>query len=177
MMSAIAVRCSCCSRSWARRSPSRSGLASGAVIIAFDMPRPRSSPSASSIRSIRRRCSPCRCSSSPPRSSTGRDHRAAVRLHPDDRRPHSRRPGLCDGDDAPRVLGRLRRGARRHRRARAHPDQHDAQAGLRDEFSAGICMAASTLGPIFPPSIPLVIFAMAAEISPVKLLLAGTFRR
>ena len=46
--------------------------------------------------------------------------------------------------------------------------------GYRDEFSAGICMAASTLGPIFPPSIPLVIFAMAAEVSPVKLLLAGT---
>lgn len=46
--------------------------------------------------------------------------------------------------------------------------------GYRDEFSAGICMAASTLGPIFPPSIPLVIFAMAAEVSPVKLLIAGT---
>jgi TRAP-type C4-dicarboxylate transport system permease large subunit len=34
-------------------------------------------------------------------------------------------------------------------------------------------MAAATLGPIFPPSIPLVIFAMAAEISPVKVLIAG----
>jgi tripartite ATP-independent transporter DctM subunit len=45
--------------------------------------------------------------------------------------------------------------------------------GYDDEFSAGICMAAATLGPIFPPSIPLVIFAMAAEISPVKILLAG----
>lgn len=48
------------------------------------------------------------------------------------------------------------------------------QQGYKDEFSAGICMAASTLGPIFPPSIPLVIFAMAAEVSPVKLLIAGT---
>ena len=47
------------------------------------------------------------------------------------------------------------------------------EQGYDDEFSAGICMAASTLGPIFPPSIPLVIFAMAAEISPVKLLIAG----
>ena len=47
------------------------------------------------------------------------------------------------------------------------------EQGYKDEFSAGICMAAATLGPIFPPSIPLVIFAMAAEISPVKLLLAG----
>src|SRR5262249_24504895 len=46
--------------------------------------------------------------------------------------------------------------------------------GYKDEFSAGICMAASTLGPIFPPSIPLVIFAMAAQVSPVKLLIAGT---
>ncbi len=42
-----------------------------------------------------------------------------------------------------------------------------------DRFSVGICMAAATLGPIFPPSIPLVIFAMAAEISPVKVLIAG----
>ncbi len=45
--------------------------------------------------------------------------------------------------------------------------------GYKDHFSAGICMAAATLGPIFPPSIPLVIFAMAAEISPVKVLIAG----
>lgn len=42
-----------------------------------------------------------------------------------------------------------------------------------DKFSVGICMAAATLGPIFPPSIPLVIFAMAAEVSPVKVLIAG----
>lgn len=47
------------------------------------------------------------------------------------------------------------------------------QQGYQDRFSAGICMAAATLGPIFPPSIPLVIFAMAAEISPVKVLIAG----
>ena len=39
------------------------------------------------------------------------------------------------------------------------------QQGYKDEFSAGICMAASTLGPIFPPSIPLVIYATTAEIS------------
>jgi tripartite ATP-independent transporter DctM subunit len=45
--------------------------------------------------------------------------------------------------------------------------------GYRDEFSAGICMAASTLGPIFPPSIPIIIYAVAAEVSAVKLLLAG----
>lgn len=47
------------------------------------------------------------------------------------------------------------------------------EQGYDDDFSVGICMAAATLGPIFPPSIPLVIFAMAAEISPVKVLLAG----
>ena len=45
--------------------------------------------------------------------------------------------------------------------------------GYRDEFSAGICMAAATLGPIFPPSIPLVIYATTAEISAVRLMLAG----
>ncbi len=47
------------------------------------------------------------------------------------------------------------------------------EQGYEDDFSAGICMAAATLGPIFPPSIPLVIFAMAAEVSPVKVLIAG----
>lgn len=47
------------------------------------------------------------------------------------------------------------------------------EQGYKDRFSAGICMAAATLGPIFPPSIPLVIFAMAAEVSPVKVLIAG----
>lgn len=45
--------------------------------------------------------------------------------------------------------------------------------GYRDEFAAGITMAAATIGPIFPPSIPLIIFAAAAEVSAVKLLLAG----
>ncbi len=47
------------------------------------------------------------------------------------------------------------------------------QQGYKDEFSAGICMAAATLGPIFPPSIPLVIYATTAEISAVRLMLAG----
>ena len=47
------------------------------------------------------------------------------------------------------------------------------QQGYRDEFAAGITMAAATLGPIFPPSIPLIIFATAAEVSAVKLLIAG----
>lgn len=47
------------------------------------------------------------------------------------------------------------------------------EQGYRDEFAAGITMASATIGPIFPPSIPLIIFASAAEISAVKLLLAG----
>lgn len=47
------------------------------------------------------------------------------------------------------------------------------QQGYRDEFSAGITLAAATIGPIFPPSIPLIIFAAAAEVSSVKLLLGG----
>jgi tripartite ATP-independent transporter DctM subunit len=47
------------------------------------------------------------------------------------------------------------------------------EQGYRDEFAAGITMAAATIGPIFPPSIPLIIFAAAAEVSAVKLLLAG----
>ncbi|MGB3741411.1 MAG: TRAP transporter large permease [Castellaniella sp.] len=47
------------------------------------------------------------------------------------------------------------------------------EQGYKPEFAAGITMAAATIGPIFPPSIPLIIFASAAEVSAVKLLLAG----
>jgi tripartite ATP-independent transporter DctM subunit len=47
------------------------------------------------------------------------------------------------------------------------------EQGYRDGFSSGIIMASATIGPIFPPSIPLIIFAAAAEVSAVKLLLAG----
>ncbi len=45
--------------------------------------------------------------------------------------------------------------------------------GYKDEFAAGITIAAATIGPIFPPSIPIIIFATAANVSAVKLLLAG----
>lgn len=47
------------------------------------------------------------------------------------------------------------------------------EQGYKDGFAAGITMAAATIGPIFPPSIPLIIFASTANISAVKLLLAG----
>lgn len=47
------------------------------------------------------------------------------------------------------------------------------EQGYKEEFAAGITMAAATIGPIFPPSIPLIIFASAANVSAVKLLLAG----
>ena len=45
--------------------------------------------------------------------------------------------------------------------------------GYKDEFAAGIVMAAATIGPIFPPSIPIIIFAATANVSAVKLLIAG----
>lgn len=45
--------------------------------------------------------------------------------------------------------------------------------GYTRRFAAGLTIAAATIGPIFPPSIPLIIFATAAEVSPVRVLLAG----
>ena len=60
-----------------------------------------------------------------------RHHPASVRLHPHAGRPHPRRARLCDDPDPSGVLRHLRRGARRHRRARQHPDPHDAPAGLQ----------------------------------------------
>ena len=60
-----------------------------------------------------------------------RHHAASVRLDPHAGRPHSRRPRLCDDPHTPGLLRHFRRGARRHRRARQHPDPHDAPAGLQ----------------------------------------------
>lgn len=45
--------------------------------------------------------------------------------------------------------------------------------GYREEFAAGLTIAAATIGPIFPPSIPIIIYASVANVSTVKLLLAG----
>ncbi|MFA5027358.1 MAG: TRAP transporter large permease [Candidatus Methylomirabilota bacterium] len=46
-------------------------------------------------------------------------------------------------------------------------------AGYDPEFSVAITAASSTIGPIFPPSIPMVIFALVAEVSVGKLFLGG----
>lgn len=45
--------------------------------------------------------------------------------------------------------------------------------GFDKEFSASVTIASSTVGPIIPPSIPAVIYAMTANVSVGRLLLAG----
>lgn len=45
--------------------------------------------------------------------------------------------------------------------------------GYNRDYGAALTIAASTVGPIFPPSIPLVIYATLAQISSVKSLLGG----
>jgi tripartite ATP-independent transporter DctM subunit len=45
--------------------------------------------------------------------------------------------------------------------------------GYGEDFAAGVTIAAATIGPIFPPSIPIIIYASVANVSAVKLLLAG----
>jgi tripartite ATP-independent transporter DctM subunit len=47
------------------------------------------------------------------------------------------------------------------------------EAGYDLEFSVAITAASSTIGPIFPPSIPMLIFALATGVSVGKLFLAG----
>ncbi|EHK52433.1 TRAP transporter large permease [Allomesorhizobium alhagi] len=51
-------------------------------------------------------------------------------------------------------------------------DQMTGQ-GYRKSFAAGITMAAATIGPIFPPSIPIIIYASVTNVSAVQLLVAG----
>ena len=45
--------------------------------------------------------------------------------------------------------------------------------GYDKEFAASVTIASSTVGPIIPPSIPAVVYAMVANVSVGKLLLAG----
>ena len=51
-------------------------------------------------------------------------------------------------------------------------DQMKAQ-GYKEDFAAGLTVAAATIGPIFPPSIPIIIYASVTNVSAVKLLIAG----
>jgi tripartite ATP-independent transporter DctM subunit len=51
-------------------------------------------------------------------------------------------------------------------------DQMTGQ-GYRKNFAAGITIAAATIGPIFPPSIPIIIYASVTNVSAVQLLIAG----
>ncbi len=45
--------------------------------------------------------------------------------------------------------------------------------GYSEEDAIGITLASSAIGPIFPPSIPLLIFSLVASVSGIKILLAG----
>jgi tripartite ATP-independent transporter DctM subunit len=45
--------------------------------------------------------------------------------------------------------------------------------GYDKEFAAAVTVSASTIGPIIPPSIPMVIYAAIAEVSVAKMFLAG----
>lgn len=47
------------------------------------------------------------------------------------------------------------------------------RAGYQPGFACAVTLSSATIGPMFPPSIPLVIFASVAEASAVRLLLAG----
>jgi tripartite ATP-independent transporter DctM subunit len=47
------------------------------------------------------------------------------------------------------------------------------RAHYQPGFACAVTLASATIGPMFPPSIPLVIFATVAEASAVRLLLAG----
>lgn len=43
----------------------------------------------------------------------------------------------------------------------------------RDEFSAALTSTSATIGPIFPPSIPLILYGILAKVSVLQLLIAG----
>jgi len=47
------------------------------------------------------------------------------------------------------------------------------KAGYDPKISAGLTAASATVGPIFPPSIPIIIYAVVAEVPAARLLLSG----
>ena len=47
------------------------------------------------------------------------------------------------------------------------------KAGYPNSFAAAVTVASATIGPIFPPSIPILVLAAAVELSAVELLVAG----
>lgn len=48
-----------------------------------------------------------------------------------------------------------------------------SEDGYDDSFSAALTSASATIGPIFPPSIPLILYGILAEVSVLQLLIAG----
>jgi tripartite ATP-independent transporter DctM subunit len=48
-----------------------------------------------------------------------------------------------------------------------------SESGYEDDYSAALTSASATVGPLFPPSIPLILFGIIAEVSVLALLLAG----
>jgi tripartite ATP-independent transporter DctM subunit len=50
-----------------------------------------------------------------------------------------------------------------------------ARVGYSPGFSAAITATSATIGPIIPPSIPMIVYAMLADVSVGKLFLAGVF--
>ena len=48
-----------------------------------------------------------------------------------------------------------------------------SKAGYRKPFSAAVCISAGTLGPIIPPSLMMVIYAVEANVSVAKLFIGG----
>jgi len=45
--------------------------------------------------------------------------------------------------------------------------------GYSREFASALTVSTATIGPVFPPSVPLLLFAMMAEVSSVRCLIAG----
>lgn len=51
--------------------------------------------------------------------------------------------------------------------------KHAREAGYRSEFAAALTAASATIGPIIPPSVPMVLFGVLAEVSVGALFLGG----
>ena len=121
-------------------------------------------------------CWRCRCSSWPPNvMNAGTVSERLLRLLPHPGRAAARRAGAGRHPGQRDLLGHERQRHRRRRRPGAGDDPPDAarSPSTRPGFAGAVVVPARPSGPIIPPSIPMVIYALVSGTSVGALFLGG----
>ena len=85
----------------------------------------------------------------------------------------SRRTGSRGASFIGNIHGIHRRFRRDHRCARRNSSSHFIETGLCENFSLGLLTTTGSLGLLFPPSLPIILYGVVAQISINQLFVAG----